>query len=79
MKHDDLPNNTHNCRECGAAASGCPYDRKMSGFVKWLPDAVERGASLWTDTKVYKPVGSGDRKREVHTHFIDGKTRPVEP
>lgn len=72
---ENLPNNTHNCRECGSCGVGCPYDRKMSGFVKWLPDAIALGASVYTDTKVDRLVGDGDRIREVHAHFIDGKNR----
>ena len=77
IPHDNLPNNTHNCRECGSCGVGCPYDRKMSGFVRWLPDAVARGATVYTDTKVDRLVGGSDRVREVHAHFIDGKTRPT--
>jgi len=77
MPHDNLPNNTHNCRECGSCGVGCPYDRKMSGFVKWLPDAVARGADVFTDTKVDKLVRDGDRVTEVRAHFLDGKNRPT--
>jgi choline dehydrogenase-like flavoprotein len=73
----NLPNNTHKCRECGSCGVGCPYDRKMSGFVKWLPDAVALGATIYTDTKVDEIKGSDDRIREVKAHFIDGKTRPT--
>jgi choline dehydrogenase-like flavoprotein len=73
----NLPNNTHKCRECGSCGVGCPYDRKMSGFVKWLPDAMAKGATVWTDTKVDKLVASGDRVTEVHARFIDGKNRPT--
>jgi choline dehydrogenase-like flavoprotein len=77
IPHENLPNNTHNCRECGSCGVGCPYDRKMSGFVKWLPDAVALGATIYTDTKVDRLKASGDQIREVHAHFIDGKTRPT--
>ena len=77
IPHDNLPNNTHDCRECGSCGVGCPYDRKMSGFVRWLPDAVARGATVYTDTKVERLAGDSERIREVHAHFIDGKTRPT--
>lgn len=77
IPHDTLPNNTHNCRECGSCGVGCPYDRKMSGFVKWLPDAVALGATVYTDTKVDRLVGNKDRITEVHCHFIDGRNRPT--
>src|SRR4030095_6750339 len=75
---ENLPNNTHKCRECGSCGVGCPYDRKMSGFVKWLPDAVKLGASIYTDTKVDRLVSSGEQVTEVQAHFIDGKTRPTQ-
>jgi choline dehydrogenase-like flavoprotein len=77
IPHDNLPNNTDDCRECGSCGVGCPYDRKMSGFVKWLPDAVERGAHIYTDTKVDRLVVKNNRVTEVRAHFIDGKTRPT--
>jgi choline dehydrogenase-like flavoprotein len=77
IPHENLPNNTNNCRECGSCGVGCPYDRKMSGFVKWLPDAVALGANIYTDTKVDRLVSSGDQIREVQAHFIDHKTRPT--
>jgi choline dehydrogenase-like flavoprotein len=77
IPHDNLPNNTHACRECGSCGVGCPYDRKMSGFVKWLPDAIAKGATVWTDTKVDRLAANGDRVTEVHAHFIDGKNRPT--
>ena len=76
IAHENLPNNTHDCRECGSCGVGCPYDRKMSGFVKWLPDAVAKGAHVYTDTKVNKIESSGDRVREVKATFLDEKTRP---
>ncbi len=77
IPHENLPNNTNKCRECGSCGVGCPYDRKMSGFVKWLPDALALGADVYTDTKVDRLVGSGDQIREVQAHFIDLKTRPT--
>ena len=77
IPHENLPNNTNNCRECGSCGVGCPYDRKMSGFVKWLPDAVTLGANIYTDTKVDRLVSNGDQIREVQAHFIDHKTRPT--
>jgi len=76
IPHANLPNNTHQCRECGSCGVGCPYDRKMSGFVKWLPDAMGLGAVVYTDTKVNKLEWSGDSVREVRATFLDAKTRP---
>lgn len=71
----NVPNNTRECRECGSCGVGCPYDRKQSGFVKWLPAAMEHGAQIYTDTKVDKLVSEGQTIREVRASFIDAKTR----
>ena len=75
IPHDNLPNNTHKCRECGSCGVGCPYDRKMSGFVRWLPDAVAEGATVYTDTKVDRLVVKQGRVTEVHAHFLGEKNR----
>jgi choline dehydrogenase-like flavoprotein len=76
IETENLPNNTHDCRECGSCGVGCPYDRKLSGIVKWLPDAIAHGATVYTDTKVNKLIADGDRIREIQATFLDSKTRP---
>jgi choline dehydrogenase-like flavoprotein len=73
----NLPNNTHDCRECGSCGVGCPYDRKQSGIVTWLPAAVARGANIYTDAKVDRLVKDGERPPEVHAAFLDEKTQPT--
>ncbi|MBA3440871.1 MAG: GMC family oxidoreductase [Pyrinomonadaceae bacterium] len=73
----NLPNNTHHCRECGSCGVGCPYDRKQSGIVTWLPAAIEKGANIYTDTKVERLVRSNGTGRvaEVQAIFLDAKTQ----
>ena len=73
----NLPNNTHRCRECGSCGVGCPYDRKQSGIVTWLPAAVERGATIYTDTKVNHLKRDSERVSEVQASFLDAKTQPT--
>lgn len=73
----NLPNNTHHCRECGSCGVGCPYDRKQSGIVTWLPAAVGQGATIYTDTKVDKLVPQGGGAPELRAHFVDSKTQPT--
>ncbi len=73
-----LPNNTHNCRECGSCGVGCPYDRKQSGIVTWLPAAIAKGASVYTDTKVSHLVKVGTEIKEVHATFLDQFTQPTQ-
>lgn len=74
----NLPNNTRKCRECGDCGVGCPYDRKQSGIVTWLPAALAKGANIYTDTKVDKLVASGGRITEVQAVFLDAKTQPTQ-
>ena len=71
----NLPNNTRRCRECGSCGVGCPYDRKQSGIVTWLPAALEYGATIYTDTKVDKLVRDGGHISEIQASFLDAKTR----
>ena len=73
----NLPNNTDRCRECGDCGVGCPYDRKQSGIVTWLPAAIARGANVYTDTKVDKLVQQGRPAPEVQAYFTDAVTQPT--
>ena len=73
----NLPNNTHDCRECGSCGVGCPYDRKQSGIVTWLPAAIAKGATVYTDTKVSHLVKVGSEIKEVHANFLDQFTQPT--
>lgn len=70
----NLPNNTHRCRECGSCGVGCPYDRKQSGIVTWLPAAVAKGANIFTDTRVERLVGDNGTIKEVQATFLDART-----
>ncbi|MEJ7711276.1 MAG: NAD(P)-dependent oxidoreductase [Pyrinomonadaceae bacterium] len=70
-----LPNNTRGCRECGSCGVGCPYDRKQSGIVTWLPAAIDQGATIYTDTKVEKLVRENNRITEIQATFLDAKTQ----
>ena len=70
-----LPNNTVHCRECGSCGTGCAYDRKQSGIVTWLADAVEnpgaqgRPITIYTDAKVYLMDRDKGKIRGVHARF----------
>ncbi len=79
---ENLPNNTKLCRECGSCGTGCPYDRKQSGIVKWLADALSLPASagpvtIYTDTRVHRLNFSGQKATAVEARFLEEKTRPT--
>jgi len=79
--YQNLPNNTVECRECGSCGTGCPYDRKQSGFVKWIPDATglcgnpAQPATVYTDTHVWDVIVQNRKVRRVVGHFLDGTTK----
>ena len=77
--YQNLPNNTRECRECGSCGTGCPYDRKQSGFVTWLPEAAGLSdqvpaapATIYTDAHVWDLIVQGGKVRRVIGHFLDG-------
>lgn len=79
--YKNLPNNTKDCRECGSCGTGCPYDRKQSGFVKWIPDAAgltatpTQPATVYTDTQVWDLIVQNRKVRRVVGRFLDGTTK----
>ena len=76
----NLPNNTACCRECGSCGTGCPYDRKLSGFVKWLNDAVNvphTPARIYTDAKVKDLLHRDNKITLVRGRFLDGSQKPT--
>ncbi|HYW32028.1 MAG TPA: GMC family oxidoreductase [Gemmatimonas sp.] len=40
--------NAHGCIRCGFCGVGCRHDAKQSTLVTYVPDALERGATLYT-------------------------------
>ena len=77
----NLPNNTRDCRECGNCGTGCPYDRKQSGIVKWIPDALAptgahaHAATVFTDARVERLQQHARRITTVSAELLDGKNR----
>ncbi len=82
LSFENLPNNTLDCRECGSCGTGCPYDRKQSGIVKWLPDALNLPeaagrVTICTDTRVVRLDFDGRTARSVQARFLHEKTQPT--
>ena len=76
--YQNLPNNTSCCRECGSCGTGCPYDRKLSGFVKWLHDAANVSgtpARIYTDAKVDDLLHRDNKVTLVRGRFLDGSQK----
>ncbi len=82
LSFENLPNNTLCCRECGSCGTGCPYDRKLSGIVKWIPDALSLPASaghvtVFTDIRVDRVRFSDRKATAVEGRFLHEKTEPT--
>lgn len=53
--------NTRGCFKSGYCGMGCPVDAKQSMLVTYLPDAVERGATVVSRCRVQRLVVEGGR------------------
>ena len=58
------------CRLCGDCVSGCNYRAKNTTLMNYLPDAVNHGAEIYTQTRVSHVARSGDRW-VVHYALLD--------
>jgi cholesterol oxidase len=58
------------CRLCGDCVSGCNYRAKNTTLMNYLPDAVNHGAEIYTQTRVGHVERRGDRWL-VHYSLLD--------
>jgi cholesterol oxidase len=71
------------CHLCGDCVSGCNYGAKNTTLMNYLPDARNRGASIFTQVKVdrvdrkdgrwivfFRPVGSGREVFDAPPMFV---------
>jgi choline dehydrogenase-like flavoprotein len=65
------PRNVKNCANLGYCGMGCPIDAKQSTLVTLIPEAVERGLSLYTNCWVYRLEWSGRRVVAAHARVLD--------
>jgi choline dehydrogenase-like flavoprotein len=64
--------NTHGCNGCGRCNFGCPHGAKLSVDRTFLPRAVSRGATVWSDCRVDRVVMNGECAAGVVGRLIDG-------
>lgn len=67
--------NVNNCLNLGYCGLGCPVDAKQSMLVTVLPDAVEKGLTLYSDCSARVLDWDGRTVRSVRADVLDGVTR----
>lgn len=69
--------NVNNCLNLGYCGMGCPVDAKQSMLVTVLPDAVEKGLTLYANASARAIAWSGRRVKSVRADVLDPvKNRP---
>lgn len=68
------PRNIKDCVLAGYCMAGCRYDRKQSMLVTYVPWAIEKGAAVYTDTRVETIRIKGGRATGVSAVIRDPKS-----
>ncbi|HET9451942.1 MAG TPA: GMC family oxidoreductase [Aggregicoccus sp.] len=73
-----LRRNVHQCLNTGYCGMGCPVDAKQGMLVTLLPEAVERGMTLFANARALRLETRGRRVEAVHAQLLDpGTDRPT--
>ncbi len=70
-----IKRNVNHCADLGYCGLGCPIDAKQSMLVTLIPDAVERGLTVYADTSARRLEYAGRKIVAVHALAHD-RTRP---
>lgn len=66
-----IPRNVHNCANLGVCGLGCPLDAKQSTLVTVIPDAVEKGLTVYANASVRRLETQGRKVTAVHAEVLD--------
>ena len=69
-----IKRNVHGCANIGYCGMGCPIDAKQSMGVTYIPDAVERGMTLYANASVRELTHSGRKITSVRAVMLDPET-----
>jgi choline dehydrogenase-like flavoprotein len=77
--HHVLPRNAPGCDGQGVCCFGCPTDAKRSTNISYVPQALERGAMVYTNARVTRILREGRRAVGVvaQAHGPDGVVRRI--
>ncbi len=76
--HGPLNRNAPDCDGQGVCCFGCPTGAKRSTDVSYIPMALERGAALFSSTRVETIVLENGRARGVLAKFKSGATLRID-
>ncbi len=78
-KRQRIRRNVRGCMNSGYCGMGCPVDAKQSMLVTAIPDAVAKGADVYTRCRVQGLEEHGGRINAVHAQVIDADSlQPIE-
>ena len=69
-----LRRNVNNCVDAGTCGLGCPVDAKQGMHATLIPDAVERGLTVYANTSARRVEWSGRRVTAVHAEVLHPET-----
>lgn len=67
--------NVNGCANTGYCGMGCPIDAKQSMLVTVIPDAVEKGLTLYANASVRRLEVAGRKVTAVHADILDPATQ----
>jgi len=72
-----IPRNAFECDGCAFCAFGCPKDAKQATMLNFIPDAINNGAKLYSNTKAVKLIMNGRAVAGVKGAFLDKLGKPT--
>jgi choline dehydrogenase-like flavoprotein len=70
-----LRRNTRGCMRSGYCGTGCPVDAKQSMLITAIPDALARGAELYTHCRAWTLEEERGRVSAIHCLALDDRGR----
>ena len=70
-----IPRNVNNCADLGYCGLGCPIDAKQSMLVTLIPDAVEKGLTVYANASARRLKIDGRKVTAVEVDILDRESR----
>ena len=69
--YQEIPRNVKGCANLGYCGTGCPLDAKQSMLVTCIPEALQRGARLFTRARANKLLRNNETVTQVEVVPMD--------
>ena len=70
-----IPRNVNNCADLGYCGMGCPIDAKQSMLATLIPDAVEKGLTVYANCSAKRLRLEGRKVAAVEVEVLDPESR----